>query len=353
MSLLNLDAQARPGHVAEVIERLTAIAGLSPIDAHDVARAYLISPTLVGHAEELASFHKRIVRAARGRGSSVLVRGAAGLGRSRLLQALVLEAKLSGAQVLSANAEYAERGELGVMRTLIQALCESLPDVALAAFRPFAHVLGELFPGLYRKLQDPPPLAPAADRREQRARAVQALRAWLGAVAQLRPLMIAVDDADHADESSAICLTLLAGDAERAPMVVSVAVEGEGRGALEVLCAEAATIALAPLDAEQSVKLLRSVFGDVPHLQVVADSPTATPARSWSSLSTWSITASRATTTAAGPCPSPCAIRRCRRASNRPSTSSWRCSGRTRARSPKRSRWSRITSNSISPSSSA
>ena len=88
------DVAARPrstgaaAHVAEVIERLTAIASLEPVDQREMARAYLISPTLVGHADTVASFHKRLVRASRGRGSALLIRGAAGLGRSRLLQAL-------------------------------------------------------------------------------------------------------------------------------------------------------------------------------------------------------------------------------------------------------------------------
>src|SRR5262249_27757507 len=48
MSLLNLDAAARPVSAAEVMHRLCAIAGL-PGDEHgDVASSYLVTPTLVG-----------------------------------------------------------------------------------------------------------------------------------------------------------------------------------------------------------------------------------------------------------------------------------------------------------------
>jgi tRNA A-37 threonylcarbamoyl transferase component Bud32 len=272
MSLLNLDAQARPGHAAEVIVRLTSIAGLSPVDPIDVARAYLTSPTLIGYGEELASFHKRIVRAARGRGSSVVIRGGAGLGRSRLLQAFVLEAKLSGTHVLSADARYGQRGELGVMRALIEALCESLPEVALATFRPYADVLGAMFPVILAQLSDPPPLSAEQERREQHARVLQALRSWLAGAAQLRPLMIAVDDADHADEGSAACLALLAGDAAIVPLLLTIVVERESvLPALEVLCADATPIDLVPLDGDQTLKLLRSVFGEVPHLHAVAE----------------------------------------------------------------------------------
>jgi hypothetical protein len=272
MSLLSLDPQARPSHVAEVIERLTAIASLPPADQMEVARAYLTSPTLIGHGERLASFHKRLVRATRGRGSSVLIRGRAGSGRSRLLQALTLEAKLGGILVLAADAEDAQRGELGVARALVDALVIGAPDLALSTFRAHCSELGALFPQLQAELDDAPPLAHREDHRAQLARVLQAIRDWLVAVSQQRPLMIAVDDADHADEWSAACLALLAGDARDEALVVATTVENQNaHKALEVLSSVAACLDLAPLDAEQTVGLLRSVFGDVSHLQVVAD----------------------------------------------------------------------------------
>ncbi len=272
MSLLSLDPQARPSHAAEVIERLTAVAALPPLDQPEVARAYLTSPTLVGHTETLNSFHRRLVRAVRGRGSSVLVRGSAGSGRSRLLQALVLEAKLNGVLVLAADAEDAQRGELGVLRALIERLVEAAPDLAASSFEPYAAVLGGLFRALHARLPNARPTSLLADRRAQLARELQAVREWLLAVSRERALMVAIDDADHADEASRACLTLLAGDAPHACLVVAAALESEqGHEALELLAAGAVHVALRPLDAEQSLRLLRSVFGDVPQLQVVAD----------------------------------------------------------------------------------
>jgi hypothetical protein len=272
MSLLGLDPQARPSHVAEVIERLTAIAGLPPADQLEMARAYLTSPTLIGHGDTLASFHKRLVRAARGRGSALLIRGAAGMGRSRVLQALVLEAKLSGIQVLAADAEDVQRGELGVMRALLDALILAAPDVALATFHPHAEVLGATFPALYDQLEYPPPLAPAATRSAQFTRSLQAMRDWLVIASQQRPLMIAVDDADHVDDGSAACLALLAGDTRAERIVVCATLESEtSRKALELFAAEATRIDLVPLSAGQTARLLRSVFGEVPNLQVVAE----------------------------------------------------------------------------------
>ncbi|MFI5306097.1 MAG: protein kinase [Polyangiales bacterium] len=271
MSLLSLDPQVRPSHAAEVIERLGAIAGLPSIDHAEVARAYLSSPTLIGHADTLQAFRMRLLRATRGRGSSVLVRGAPGSGRSRVLQALVLEAKLGGITVLSAGAEEGG-GAFGLMGALIARLVESAPDVALDTFRPHAPVLGAMFADLRAQLGVAPPLRVSDDPREAAAQALQAMREWLLTAARARPLMIAVDDADHADEPSVVCLTLLAGDARAEQLLVAASVEAEvERPALEVLATDAVPIDIAPLVAEETARLLRSVFGDVPNLQVVAE----------------------------------------------------------------------------------
>jgi hypothetical protein len=273
MSLLALDPQARPGHAAEIIERLTAIAGLEPVEQLDVARSYLATPTLIGHGLTLGSFHKRMIRAGRGRGSAVLVEGSAGLGRSRLLQTLVLEGKLCGTLVLTAEADEAPPGELGVARALVASLVEAAPDLALRTFRPHAHLLGRLFPDLVARLDDPPQLD-AADPGGQLAALPQALRDWLLDVCQRRALMVAVDDADRADESSLVFLALLAGEARYQKLVVAATREARPVEAmpkpLALFREGAVQVELEPLSQDLTVRLLRSVFGDVPNLQRVA-----------------------------------------------------------------------------------
>jgi hypothetical protein len=271
MSLLSLDPGARPSHVAEVIERLTALGGLEPVEHPEVASAYLTAPTLVGHSERIGNFHKRLVRAARGRGSSVVIRGCAGSGRSRLLQALTLEAKLCGLHVVATDTEQAGRGELAVMRVLLQRLIESAPALALTSFRAHAPLLGRMFPELYARLDAAPPLV-RGEPAELLPGVLQALCGWLVAASQQRALVVAVDDADHADEWSLACLTMLAGDARVEQLVLVTTTELEGHtAALELLLAESAALDLAALDAEQSRGLLGSVFGEVPHLRVVSD----------------------------------------------------------------------------------
>ena len=84
MALLSPAAVGRPPSAAVVFERLTGIAQLPRDEAVDVARAYLVAPSLVGRSEAQARGLKVLLRALRGRGSALLVRGG-GRGRGRAL----------------------------------------------------------------------------------------------------------------------------------------------------------------------------------------------------------------------------------------------------------------------------
>ncbi|MDH5671254.1 MAG: protein kinase [Myxococcales bacterium] len=274
MSLLSLDPRARPAHVAEVIDRLTAIAELEPLEEVDVARAYLTTPTLVGHAERLGSFHKRTVRACRGRGSAVLVVGRSGQGRSRLLQTFVLEAKLSGMLSLEGGSREAPPGPFGVLRAFAEELLESAPELAVSSFSVHAGLLGDLLPALAERLES------SVIERESRPGQLEdgafakAFRDWLLDVALERPLVIAVDDIEGVDEASRSCLATLARDAPLHKLLVIASIE---KGALEErelpmepFTDEASIVELTPLSEEQTHRLLESVFGDVPNLQRVS-----------------------------------------------------------------------------------
>lgn len=272
MSLLSLDPQARPSHVAEVLERLTAIAGLEPIEHMDVARAYLATPTLVGHGDTLASFHKRLVRAARGRGSALHIEGRASHGRSRLLESLSLEAKLCGVIVVQAEGGNGAHDELAVIRALVEGIAEAAPEVALAAFVPRAQTLGHLLPQLLGRLPSAPILAPCEGPGERVAMLDQAARAFIGEVAEQLPIMLAVDDLDEADEASIVCLAWLGREApDRKLVVCTASLPASPVKPLGALAQSAARISLTPFDAEQTERLLRSVFGDPPHLRAVAE----------------------------------------------------------------------------------
>jgi hypothetical protein len=108
LSLLSSEPALRPRSAFEVMQRLAAIAGLARDESADVSRAYLATPALVGRDRELSRVRERISRSIEGRGASLLLRGAPGIGRSRVLDACVLEAKTLGATVLRATASLAQ-----------------------------------------------------------------------------------------------------------------------------------------------------------------------------------------------------------------------------------------------------
>jgi len=151
MSLLSLDRMARPFCAAEVMERLAAIANLRLDEQMLVLQSYLSTPVLVGRVEQMLLIRKQIVRTRANQGSVIVVESQSGMGKSRLLDACVLEGKLLGATVLRADASNAHSGTWGVVRAMCRQLIDTLPNEALEEAKPHLSVLGHILPSLLRK----------------------------------------------------------------------------------------------------------------------------------------------------------------------------------------------------------
>lgn len=263
MQLLRLERAARPSTAAEVLDRLGAIASLTPEDVPAVGRAYLVTPALVGRATELAELRAAMVRAERGRlGASFVIEGEPGSGRSRLLDAGVLEATLQSALVLRADGAQAAGQSYGLARVLCEQLRREAPELWLDA--PSAQAL----------LQAPSvggesDLAASSERAQRQI----ALRDCFAACARRRTISIAVDDLEAADEPSLAWLASLCDVATQLPLTLLLTRRsGPAQGAAQVaLCALSRVLPLSPLPPQQTELLLRSIFGDVEHLHVLAD----------------------------------------------------------------------------------
>ena len=266
MQLLSLDRSARPQTAAEVMARLTTIGDLE-LEEHDaVTRAYLSTPTLVGRDGALIAVRKHVINLARGQGFTLQIDGAAGSGRSRFLDACVLEGKLLGATVLRADASDADR-DWGVAAALGTQLLDAHPEPAIEAARLAFDVLGHAIPGLREPGAQPAP--PPA-----RSRLLRALRDWITALAPTLRLMIAVDDVDAIDEPSAALLAALSHKIERHPLSLVYTRlqnrDSESSPPLTLLSELSATLTLEHLAPEHTEALMRSVFGDARHLSSVA-----------------------------------------------------------------------------------
>jgi hypothetical protein len=264
LSLLSLNPLARPGSAAEVFERLTAIADLKASDVPEIAQAYLVTPTLVGRDDAVLRFRRRLLRVERGRGSTLLLEGGSGSGRSRLLTSLLTEAKLRGMTVLYAQGGLGRNSPFAIVRGLARRLLEAgapiaAPDPALLAhIGPAAGVTDAL-----------PAPAPAP---EDWPEAVSALSKWFIEVAATMPLVIGIDDMEDSDEPSlAILSQLIEAAPSRQLLVAATAEPASPRAAIQRFRKYGSSHVLRPLRPAQTTQLLTQVFGDVPCIEVVSE----------------------------------------------------------------------------------
>ncbi len=269
LSLLSADPLARPATATEVIVRLGSIANLPPEDEGELAqlaRSYLMKPRFTGRARELAELERSVEACVRGEGGAVRVAATSGMGRTRLLEEVGLRAQLAGALVLRVDAGMV-RSAHGTARALALRLFDAAPELAREHARAHRSALAAL--GHEVEVRLPP--RRSADPGDPGA----PLDAWFAAVSRKRPLVVAVDDVEHADDGSLGLLATLASGAGRLPLLVLVT-ERQERAAraaagLETLRSHCATVELHGFGAEETLELTRSLFGDAPNVARFAD----------------------------------------------------------------------------------
>jgi tetratricopeptide (TPR) repeat protein len=271
MSLLCLEPAMRPRTAFEVMQRLTAIAGIQRVEPISVSQAYLSTPVMIGRDEPMHVLRRAMTDALAGEGRSVLVEGASGMGRSRVLDAAAVEAKLLGAAAVRADGSAARSEDFAVAQTLAQQLLEALPELALASARQSG-----AFACLFEDVAGSPPrLRTLTDSGASRSERQTALCDWILQVAESQLVAIAVDDAHTIDESSAALLAALVSQARRHRLFVVATVEtGAPRAhstALGVLASRSVRLDLEPLTLAQTEGLLGSLFGDAQNLGLVSD----------------------------------------------------------------------------------
>ncbi|HEX3594200.1 MAG TPA: protein kinase, partial [Polyangiaceae bacterium] len=256
LELLSLQPAGRPGSAAEVFERLTTAAGLDAGEHPTVARAYLARPALAGRRRELARIRRRMIRAVRGRGSSIVVTGRAGAGRSRLFEAAVLEAKLSGFTVLRADNSEGRAASFAAIHSMVRELAEVAPEASelLAAS-------GEVDES-------------GAGASRARNETINALAHAICEVSRGRSVAVAVDDVHIIDDESLATLALLADAAKGLRLFVLTTLDTEELRprdpALSLLLGSSARIEVGPLSGPETRTLLSSLFGEIPNLDTVS-----------------------------------------------------------------------------------
>lgn len=271
LSLLCAEPLGRPSHAAEVIERLGAIAELPAAPQLDAAHGYVSSAAMVGRERELELARKRIERATAGQGGAILIEGRSGMGKTRLLREIELEAKLAGAVVL--HGEGGATGPYALVRELARQLeRRGRKDPAKSARH--AALIDRLLPD---------PLAfeggersgNSRDHREERAAVQAAFSDWLTTFAMHRPLVLVIDNLQRVDESSAAVIAGLAHVAPERSLLLVAAIRSDepsrADGALANLRERAIRLRSRGLTRSEVGLLVQSTFGEVSNHERLAD----------------------------------------------------------------------------------
>src|SRR5271157_5721117 len=163
----------------------------------------VICPTIVGRESELAALQTIVSEVEGGHSHLILLSGEAGIGKSRLVAALVADAHSRGFSVLQGNCFQRDRTSpyAPVLDLIRSFLAGQPPDVREALLQPFAQ---EFFPVLPDLVTSPPAPAvlPASGPEQEQRRFFVALTAFFTRLAAGCPLVLVIEDIHWSDESS-------------------------------------------------------------------------------------------------------------------------------------------------------
>jgi hypothetical protein len=208
MALLEPDPGRRPWSAHEVIARLNAIGNLPVDDSVALARSHLGSSRMVGRRRELDAALRAMKRAQQYEGGSLLVEGAPGVGKSRFLQELCWLGQTHGFCVIRGYGAHADAG-MGLIPQLHSQIVRSVPEAEKRLSEAEREVL-QRFLGTSR------PERPE----DLRAEVQWSMTALVRAATRESPVLLVIDDVDHADTFSAAFLTALAHVAATRPLLL-------------------------------------------------------------------------------------------------------------------------------------
>jgi tetratricopeptide (TPR) repeat protein len=235
---------------------------------------------LVGRDDQLAALDGVLAGARGGRGRVTLVAGEPGIGKTRLAEEAARRAAVAGMQVAWGRCHEGDGAPAfwPWAQVLRQLAGELAPGQLTAMLGPAAAWLGQLMPELAGPGPSAGPL-PIADLGAARFQLNQAVAGLLRRLAEVRPLLVVVDDLHWADVPSLSLLAFLAGEVGDAGLVVvGTYRDGEvtaGRPLADTLGALAREpvverIALGGLDRTDVARLIGRTIGGRPAEPLVA-----------------------------------------------------------------------------------
>src|SRR5512141_1573958 len=245
-----------------------------------LAERSVICPILIGRDAPLSAGFNTLDRARSAHGSTLLVSGEAGIGKSRFLRALVEKAHSLGFVALQGACFEADRAHpYAPVLDLVRVLSATAsPTLAGHYFAPASAELVTLFPELRSVFPDTSPIA-AFDPEEERRRLFHSFTEAISALGRVQPVLLVIEDVHWSDDATLDLILHLARriNSERIALVLTFRSDEVGPRLTRLLadfdrarCAS--EVGLRPLGVPEVSMMLQSIFG----VQVAFGSPFAT-----------------------------------------------------------------------------
>lgn len=253
--LLAKDPASRPVSGAEVIAAINDLSGTRfQVETGATQTATIKRGTLVGRASELALVDTILSRLhGEEHGGAVILTGAAGIGKTRLVGEIRVRAQMEGLTVAGGTCCGAGGGDP------LMAATDVLSDLLPLASTPPGDVLSRLLPGL--------PGAPDGASPD-RALLMEAAAGLVRDVSSTLPLVLTFEDLQHANEDLLDLVTyLLRSTAQKPVLVVLTGREDDAAEPFQHFLAEmrdepgATAMVLPPLNREEAGTLVASFLG--------------------------------------------------------------------------------------------
>ncbi|HEY1307596.1 MAG TPA: protein kinase [Vicinamibacterales bacterium] len=226
--LLAKDPAARPQSFGDVRMALRACVAEAPPSQTPMAPVLVDQsvggPGLIGRDAERAQMRHLISQAMSGRGSLIVVRGDAGVGKTRLAEDVLTAARTLGCQTLVGRC-YEQEGTPALIPYIevLEDACRLMPGASFRrAVGASAAELATLMPELRRLFPDMAPPLPLPPDLRQRFLFTN-VRDFLARSGRFMPLVIFIDDLQFADEATWLLTHYLAPQLPTLPIVVIVA----------------------------------------------------------------------------------------------------------------------------------
>ncbi|MBN1180219.1 MAG: GAF domain-containing protein, partial [Anaerolineae bacterium] len=216
LNLLSKEPAARYGSANEVVQAINQLTGLDfPVETKETKRGYIQSGNFVGREFELARLQGLLMRVMQGQGRLVLVSGAAGVGKTRLVREVRLRAQMQRVLVCEGVCHEQVRAPyrpwVSIFSQVISYQRTSSPDVLQVYGLPLVKLMPDLAEHIGLPLD-------TGEEVEDRYRLMEAAARFL--MTCDRPLMLVLDDLQYADAETIELLDYLGRRARDASWLV-------------------------------------------------------------------------------------------------------------------------------------